>query len=368
MAKIINKKKVAAFKGLFSGDRGQRIFNYAYSIGASIVILGALFKLLHWKGADFMLILGMGTEAIIFFLSSFDAPAKDYKWENVFPVLDDPDADPADAPQFPQGGGGGTVIIGGVPEGGAVIGGGTVNLGGAVAAASSSVSTDGDPLVAGGGAYPSGTHLSAAASAVLSPESQEQLNSATEKYVGQINEMSDQLSRLQAVTAALSDAQSSLLDSYNSLKGEDGVNANYAEQMQALCRNISGLNTIYEIQLKSVSSQLDTIDKVNAGLANIRAMYENGSEDSFRIRQETEHMTRTLAQLNSIYERMLQAMTVNMGFARPTAPYGAQPAANGYPQQTPGYTAQAAQPTFAGTQQPPYQTQPGQSYANNPQQ
>ena len=59
-------------RGIFSGEKGQRIFNILYSIGASIVILGALFKILHAKGADIMLIIGMGTEAVIFFLSAFD--------------------------------------------------------------------------------------------------------------------------------------------------------------------------------------------------------------------------------------------------------------------------------------------------------
>jgi hypothetical protein len=104
--------------------------------------------------------------------------------------------------------------------------------------------------------------------------------------------------------------------------------------MQALRRNIAGLNTIYEIQLKSVSSQLDTIDKVNAGLNQIRALYENGTSDSFRIRQETEHMTQTLAQLNAIYERMLQAMTVNMGFQQAARPQYQQPTAAPYQQPT----------------------------------
>lgn len=61
-------------RGFFTGEKGQRTFNYAYNIGASIVILGALFKVLHLPGADPMLILGMGTEACIFFLSAFDEP------------------------------------------------------------------------------------------------------------------------------------------------------------------------------------------------------------------------------------------------------------------------------------------------------
>lgn len=59
-------------RGIFAGAKGQRVFNILYSIGASIVILGALFKIQHAAGADFMLIVGMGTEAVIFFLSAFD--------------------------------------------------------------------------------------------------------------------------------------------------------------------------------------------------------------------------------------------------------------------------------------------------------
>lgn len=66
--------KKGKIRGFFTGEKGQRTFNYAYNIGASIVILGALFKVLHLPGADPMLILGMGTEALIFFLSAFDEP------------------------------------------------------------------------------------------------------------------------------------------------------------------------------------------------------------------------------------------------------------------------------------------------------
>jgi gliding motility-associated protein GldL len=306
MRKTIKKKSI---RGFFSGDKGQRTFNYAYSIGASIVILGSLFKILHLPGADLMLILGMGTEAAIFFLSSFDEPAKDYKWEQVFPELDDPNAEPQRGARMQQGGG--TVIIGGGAQ-----------------------PTEGSAAVAAGGTVVIGGGVAAGGGVGVAPAAQADLNVATEQYVRQINEMTEQLAQLKAITASLSEAQQSLLASYDGLKGEQGATTGYAEQMQALSRNIAGLNTIYEIQLKSVSSQLDTIDKVNAGLNQIRALYENGTSDSFRIRQETEHMTQTLAQLNAIYERMLQAMTVNMGFQQAARPQYQQPTAAPYQQPT----------------------------------
>lgn len=322
------------FRGLFSGEKGQRTFNYAYSIGASVVILGALFKLLHVPGADFMLILGMGTEAVIFFLSAFDEPAKDYKWETVFPVLDNPEAEAPDFSHREGAVGGGTTVIGGAAAGGLgggtiIIGGGAMPAGGAEAPAAQQ-GEGGSTVVLGGGGVAGAP--ATPGSAGLSADEARELSEATERYVRQLNDVSEQLARLQQVTSTL--------------VGTEG--SGYAEQMQSLARNIQGLNTIYEIQLKSVSSQLDTIERVNAGLNQIRALYENGTNDSFRIRQETEHMTQTLAQLNQIYERMLQAMTVNMGY-QPASAYPQRPAA---PQQP------AAQPYAPAPQAPQYPQPP----------
>lgn len=87
--------------------------------------------------------------------------------------------------------------------------------------------------------------------------------------------------------------------------------------MQALNHNIGGLNTIYEIQLKSVSSQLDAIDRVNRGIKEIRDMFERSAAQSAQYCEETEKMARYMQQLNSVYEKMITAMTINM---RPMMP------------------------------------------------
>ena len=71
----------------FESKSGKRVMAMAYGIGAAIVILGALFKILHLKGADFMLILGMGTEAFIFFLSAFEPLHEEWDWSLVYPEL-----------------------------------------------------------------------------------------------------------------------------------------------------------------------------------------------------------------------------------------------------------------------------------------
>lgn len=83
----------------------------------------------------------------------------------------------------------------------------------------------------------------------------------------------------------------------------------YVQQMQALNRNISGLNTIYEIHLKGISGQLDTLDQINKGLIRIKEMYEGSVPDSSVFSRETEKMTRQIQELNQIYGRLIQAMT-----------------------------------------------------------
>ena len=70
-----------------NGKRFKNFMAKLYGIGAAIVILGALFKIIHLKGADQMLIIGLTTEAVIFFISAFEAPAKDYDWSLIYPEL-----------------------------------------------------------------------------------------------------------------------------------------------------------------------------------------------------------------------------------------------------------------------------------------
>ena len=113
------KRGISAF---ISSENGQRFFNFAYSIGAAIVIWGALFKILHLPGGNTLLSIGMGTEVLMFVLTAFDRPPREYHWEDVFPALrkesDDEEGDEAQGPVII---GGGTTYIGGT-AGGSVAG------------------------------------------------------------------------------------------------------------------------------------------------------------------------------------------------------------------------------------------------------
>lgn len=309
------KNKIEKF---LSSDRGQRFFNFAYSIGAAVVIWGALFKILHLPGGNFLLSLGMGTEVLMFILSAFDKPASSYHWEDVFPVL--ASRDPEERPDF--GKGGGATIIGG--KGGTIVVDGT---------SGTTLSPDEARQAVG---LPDGINLSEADTQSLSDSIQKmsaaadqlsrmaELTDATQQYLSQLAAISSQMEQLRAATESLTQVSNTLLGSYQSITSHsDGLSeqsSGYVEQMEALNRNISGLNTIYEIQLKSISSQLDNIDRVNNGIKNISRMYESAMGDSDRYCKESEKMTQYIQQLNSVYEKMITAMTINMYRPMPGAP------------------------------------------------
>ena len=249
---------------------GQTFLNYAYSWGASIVILGTLFKLTHMDGADFFLFLGMGTEVIVFFLSAFDRPfdkTADGMDLDTHVRTGEDVVQPASVPGVSggNGGGGNATVIGG--NGGTIIiGGGTEsgrNTGAvgktkvdseAIAAVSSSVNT-----MAGG----------APVTTVFPPVNPE-LEEATTNYVDELKRLTEMLSKVSAQSERL---------------------AHDSEEMENLNRTLTGICKVYEMQLKSASSQIGTIDDIN---------------------EQTKKMAGQIAELNSIYARMIEAMSARV--------------------------------------------------------
>ena len=323
-------EKVKAYRNaisrFISSERGQRFFNFAYSIGAAIVIWGALFKILHLPGGNMLLSIGMGTEVLMFILSALDRPAKEYKWEEVFPILDSHSEE--DRPDFENGG---SVVIGGV-SGGGVAGGNAVV--GSVPQVSANQARHAARIPENIDLSPEDTRSLSESIAKMAAASDQlarmaELTSATQQYLDQMASIASEMQHLRETTAALNSVSDVLLESYRAItENSENITRSskgYVDQMQDLNRNISGLNTIYEIQLKSVSSQLDSIDRVNRGIKDIRDMYEKSAGQSARYCDETEKMTRYMQQLNAVYEKMITAMTVNMyrpmpGMTDPQAP------------------------------------------------
>lgn len=354
-----------------SSDMGKRILNFSYSWGASIVIIGAMFKLLHLPYGNQILFIAMTVEALVFFISAFEHPSNEYHWEEVFPVLKS--KNPMDRPDFAGAGASNLINSPENIEDDNVAGGININvatakkvgivgdLGGASVLNNLDVSEEDTKKLSD-----SIKKLSGAAEQI---SKMAELTEATQKYLDQLSGMSENMERFSHVTNSLTNVSDTLLNSYKSITdNSDGINQNsrgYVQQMETLNRNISGLNTIYEIQLKSISSQIESIEHINGGLNRIRDMYDGSVTDSSVFRNETEKMTRQLSELNQVYSRLLQAMTVNMGGAvayQQPAPQPQQPQPN-YQQQQTAYQQPYQQQPYGYQQQAPYTNNPGQQQA-----
>lgn len=330
-----------------ASEKGKRVLNFCYSWGASIVIIGALFKLLHLPYGNQILFIAMTIEALVFFISAFEKPGNEYHWEEVFPVLKS--KNPMDRPDFIGHSGRNILNSPENMEDDSSTGG--LNIG--VTQPVNKVPDLGLDLSDQDTKTLSESikKLSGAADQI---SKMAELTEATQKYLEQLNSMSGNMERFSQVTNSLTDVSDTLLNSYKCITdNSDGINQNsrgYVQQMEMLNRNISGLNTIYEIQLKSISSQIESIEHINGGLNRIRDMYEGSVVDSSVFRNETEKMTRQLTELNQVYTRLLQAMTVNMGFQQ-QQPAQQQPSA-------PNYQQQPYQQPYGYQQQAPYSNNP----------
>lgn len=180
------KKGVGAW---ISSTKGQRFFNFAYSIGAAVVIWGALFKILHLPGGNMLLSIGMGTEVLMFVLTAFDRPPREYNWEKVYPQLDNEDNE-----QTPE----------------------TAKTAETDNTQDTAENTQVDtPHV--GGAYTPGTTAAAAPAATPGSETPADLATATQAYIEQMAATTAQMQQLQQSTEALNKVSEILLESYRAI-------------------------------------------------------------------------------------------------------------------------------------------------------
>lgn len=275
---------------------GQTFLNYAYSWGASVVILGTLFKLTHLPGANIMLFAGMGTEVFVFFISAFDRPFDKTQEGRDLPTHIDEeeiDREEAEAEAAYNAGVQGSVIIGGAAGTGAgvagsgagVSGGGTIIIGGGAASAAASATapaSEGAAQTVAGGTQT----VAGGTQTVVSPEAAQTAAAAAE------------LAANHEVAMQLADAQANYLDELKRLTetlqkvSDQSVRLTRdSEEMENLNRTLTGICKIYEMQLKGASQQIGTIDQIN---------------------EQSKRMAEQIEQLNGIYARMIEAMTVNM--------------------------------------------------------
>ena len=282
---------------------GQTFLNYAYSWGASIVILGTLFKLTHLPGANIMLFIGMGTEVFVFFISAFDRPFDKTDDGKKIPTrvteeyletgkvtynnIHEDDTEDEGDEQFMTS----------APADNSSANVQQSDFGASMSPAASGTASGGSYEPAGptpgmespvGGMNPNAAESASAAGQ----------GTAEQALAAAIKQQTEVIASSQTATPEMVDAQEKYVDALKNLTellvkvGEQSERLTRdSEEMENLNRTLTGISKVYELQLKGASKQVGTIDQIN---------------------DQTRKMAEQIAKLNEIYTRMIESMTVNM--------------------------------------------------------
>lgn len=288
-----------------------------YGIGASVVIVGALFKINHWPGGTTMLIIGMGIEAVIFFVSAFEPLHVTYDWSLVFPELAGMDNIHAGEKKKDQkkdketqtnniGGQGGysgtqdldkmlsDAKIG--PELIESLGKGLKNL-------SDTTSQLNDVAGAAVASEKFTQNLSSAATAAGD------LSVAYKKTAENLNKdllvSGEYLSSVQEATSAVSTLANIYKETANTLSAGD---ASYLDELKKMASSLSSINALYEMQIQNSSSQLEASKTVQERIDNLVVNFADTAENVLKYKEQVNALSKKVGALNDIYGNMLAAM------------------------------------------------------------
>ncbi len=300
MSQETEVKKESGFDAWWAKPSTKRAVGAIYCIGASVVIIGALFKILHWPGASYVLMVGMFTEAFLFAIGVADKPLPEYHWDHVFPALVDENAEPVSISGN---------IGGGMPAGMAM-----------------------PAMSAKGGDLDKNMMAALSGSGKLSDEEAKQLTESiknmsetaaqlanisrvaglTDSYANNLQKASEAAASFAEKQAGLETATTSLLDSYkgiadNMTEAKDQTRS-FADSAMNLSKNLSSINTSYELQLRGIQSQTEAINTVSIDLQKLQDSVRGAAGNMDAYRQVTDQLAKTISDLNSVYGNMLNAI------------------------------------------------------------
>lgn len=261
-------------KSFFLTKRGKTYLNYAYSLGAAVVIAGALFKIMHWPGANQMLITGMSTEVFIFIISAFEPQFEthlEYEWERVYPELlsTEPIAKKTEKPLTQQL----------------------------------------DKMLNDAKVGPDlinslGKGLSSLA------ESTGKLNDLTDASVA-VNDFAKNAKTASGNITTFASAAATATTAVNEIGASSTDTKVYHEQVQKMSVNLSQLNTIYELELQDSNNHLKAMNRFFGNLNNAAQALSETAEDATKYKDQMSTLNKNLTALNNIYGNMLSAMRAN---------------------------------------------------------
>jgi gliding motility-associated protein GldL len=268
----------------FKKPQGQVTLNFIFAFFAAVVILGALFKIRHWPYADEMITLGLLSEVVVFLVMAFLVPPpEEPHWQRYFPNINEhPDVEKARTGKFEV-----TPLA----------------LG----------SSSGNPAL---------TKMEdMLRDADITPANLGRLSENFKKLVGTVDQMSDNTdvvaatgdytNKTREASVALGTMKDAYLGAASSIQhftqAADGTKQ-FHEQVQVLTKNLSSLNTIYELELQDTNNHLKAMNRFYSNLTQASEIMQGSVDDAKKAHDEIAVLANNLGRLNNIYGNMLSAM------------------------------------------------------------
>ena len=257
------------------GKKWKNFMAKLYGFGASIVIVGAMFKIMHWPGAGPMLVIGLSTEAVIFFFSAFEPPHEEVDWSLVYPELAGMHGEAGEEEKL-------------IEEDKGTI---TEQLDNMLEDAKI-----GPELIAslGDGLRSLGDQASKLSNIT-------DASVATNEYVSSVQSAAKNVN-------TLSDSYSKAANTLMALSVTSDESSNFGEQINRVSKNLSALNASYELQLQGSNEHLKSTAKFYDGLADLMKNLNDSVDDTKKYKEQIGQLSSNLESLNTIYGNMLTAM------------------------------------------------------------
>lgn len=283
------KERKGFMKWYFS-PQGKKVVGCVYSLGAAVVIVGALFKILHWPGASIMLMMGMFTEALLFSIGVLDDPHPDLHWNHVFPALTQDGPDPL-----------------------------YNHLGNGVGAGAKPVEQTAVNLLKDEDVKAMQDGLKSISEAAKQIAGISKVAGLTDSFAQNLELAGTAAAQFAAKQQNLDAASQALLASYNGITENMTTVQNntkqYVEKADAINKNLSAINSVYEIQLKNVQSQAEAVEQQTAkitavagDLDKVQQAMQASSKDMEKYQDGTAKLAQKVVDLNAIYGNMLNAI------------------------------------------------------------
>lgn len=274
-------------------SRWKAFMSKLYGWGASVVIIGALFKIQHYPLAGLFLSIGLITEAVIFFFSAFEPLKEEPDWKLVYPQLD---------PNYS-----------GEDVGFAAIGGGGGGYGGGAGLSQF------DKMLANAGITPDVfDRLSAGLKKLTETtnnfNSMGDLAATTNEYASTIRKANESLNNLSESVKQTAKSMTDTSVVYQAIgessKGIETGGKSYQDKLELLNKNLSALNAAYELQLRGANDHVKNSDVIYKGIENLMKDLAGSADDTKKYREQVSKLNDNLTSLNNVYGNMLAAMNV----------------------------------------------------------